>query len=78
MLEPNNAQAVHIINTHTKLISPILTKYQAGSIATSEGNGKKLDSNVIMINIPTYHISQTIEAMYSIILLSNIVKQNKH
>jgi len=37
-----------------KLIFHVLAKYPAGIIATSLGNGIKLDSNTIIIKIPTY------------------------
>lgn len=36
-----------------------LARYPAGIIANSDGNGKKVDSMVIMINIPKYQKCET-------------------
>ncbi|MDR3150131.1 MAG: hypothetical protein LBU14_00370 [Candidatus Peribacteria bacterium] len=65
MEEPTKAPNVQDIKTNQKSISQVLIKYPAGTIATSDGNGKKLDSKTIIQKIPIYHQSQTIHTIKS-------------
>jgi hypothetical protein len=55
MVAPSQAHAVPARSARKKLISHLSTSTPAGIIATSDGNGIKLDSMVIMTNIPIYH-----------------------
>jgi hypothetical protein len=54
----SHAPAVPASSARRKLISQRSTSAPAGIIATSDGNGIKLDSIVIIAKIPTYHKSE--------------------
>ena len=61
------AQKVHTNNAIEKFISHVLARYQAGIIATSDGNGKNEDSSTIIIKIHVYQSQFTASTIRLII-----------
>jgi hypothetical protein len=55
MVAPSHAHAVPARSARKKLISHLSTSTPAGIMATSDGNGIKLDSIVIIAMMPIYH-----------------------
>ncbi len=58
MVAPSHAPAVPARSASKKFISHLSIRTPAGIIATSDGNGIKLDSIVIIANIPIYQGNQ--------------------
>jgi len=76
MLDHKKTQKHQLNKANIKLIFQIFDKYQAGIIATSDGKGIKLDSNVIIIIIQKYHNCSEIDIMKLIKLCNILILKN--
>lgn len=77
MLAQKSAPRVQARNANQKYIFPSLANTQAGIIATSEGNGIKLDSIVIIKKTPTYPNWSTLSTI-KFASSANILKKLKN